>query len=115
MSALSALNLTPILSTGSMRKLDASSKTFLAEKHKESPTEQDVIQSGYTLMQEAGLALFKHVQAKSLEPVAVFIGGGNNGGDGLVLHHRERLLGRGGSPESPVRKTPGRSRGFFAG
>lgn len=85
MSPLSALNLTPILSTGTMRKLDASSKTFLAEKHKESPTEQDVIQSGYTLMQEAGLALFKHVQAKSLEPVAVFIGGGNNGGDGLVL------------------------------
>ena len=85
MSALSALNLTPILSTGTMRKLDASSKTFLAEQQKESPTEQDVIQSGYTLMQEAGLALFKLVQAKSLEPVAVFIGGGNNGGDGLVL------------------------------
>ena len=85
MSALSALNLTPILSTGTMRKLDASSKTFLAEQQKESPTEQDVIQSGYTLMQEAGLALFKQVQAKSLEPVAVFIGGGNNGGDGLVL------------------------------
>ena len=36
-------------------------------------------------MQEAGLALFKFVQAKSLEPIAVFIGGGNNGGDGLVL------------------------------
>ncbi|MBR3073767.1 NAD(P)H-hydrate dehydratase [Fibrobacter sp.] len=85
MSPLSALNLTPILSTGTMRKLDASSKTFLAEQHKESPSEQDVIQSGYTLMQEAGLALFKFVQAKSLEPVAVFIGGGNNGGDGLVL------------------------------
>ena len=85
MSPLSALNLMPILSTGTMRKLDASSKTFLAEQHKESPSEQDVIQSGYTLMQEAGLALFKFVQAKSLEPVAVFIGGGNNGGDGLVL------------------------------
>ncbi|MBR2091963.1 MAG: NAD(P)H-hydrate dehydratase [Fibrobacter sp.] len=85
MSALSALNLTPILSTSSMRELDAASKKFLAERQKESPTEQDVIQSGYTLMQEAGLALFKLVQAKSLEPVAVFIGGGNNGGDGLVL------------------------------
>lgn len=36
-------------------------------------------------MQEAGLALFKFVQAKSLEPIAVFIGGGNNGGDGFVL------------------------------
>lgn len=85
MSPLSALNLTPILSTDAMRKLDASSKAFLAGQHKESPTEQDVIQSGYELMQEAGLALFKFVQAKSLEPVAVFIGGGNNGGDGLVL------------------------------
>lgn len=85
MSPLSALNLTPVLSTSSMRELDAASKKFLAEQQKESPTEQDVIQSGYTLMQEAGLALFKLVQAKSLEPVAVFIGGGNNGGDGLVL------------------------------
>lgn len=85
MSPLSALNLTPVLSTSSMRELDAASKKFLAEQQKESPSEQDVIQSGYTLMQEAGLALFKLVQAKSLEPVAVFIGGGNNGGDGLVL------------------------------
>lgn len=85
MNPLSALNLTPVLSTSSMRELDAASKKFLAEQQKESPSEQDVIQSGYTLMQEAGLALFKLVQAKSLEPVAVFIGGGNNGGDGLVL------------------------------
>ncbi len=85
MNPLSALNLTPVLSTSSMRELDAASKKFLAEQQKEGPTEQDVIQSGYTLMQEAGLALFKLVQAKSLEPVAVFIGGGNNGGDGLVL------------------------------
>ena len=44
-------------------------------------------------MQEAGLALFKFVQCKIAEapvchytkPVAIFIGGGNNGGDGLVL------------------------------
>jgi NAD(P)H-hydrate epimerase len=36
-------------------------------------------------MQEAGLALFKFVQAKALAPIAIFIGGGNNGGDGLVL------------------------------
>ena len=85
MSPLSALNLTPVLSTSSMRELDAASKKFLAEQQKESTTEQDVIQSGYTLMQEAGLALFKLIQAKSLEPVAIFIGGGNNGGDGLVL------------------------------
>ena len=93
MSPLSALNLTPVLSTSSMRELDAASKKFLAEQQKESPTEQDVIQSGYTLMQEAGLALFKLVQAKSLEPVAVFIGGGNNGGDGLVLAKHLLLAG----------------------
>ena len=44
-------------------------------------------------MQEAGLALFKFIQCKIVEdsishytkPVAIFIGGGNNGGDGLVL------------------------------
>ena len=44
-------------------------------------------------MQEAGLVLFKFVQCKIAEapvchytkPVAIFIGGGNNGGDGLVL------------------------------
>lgn len=85
MNPLSTINLTPVLSTSSMRELDAASKKFLAEQQKESSTEQDVVQSGYTLMQEAGLALFKLVQAKSLEPVAVFIGSGNNGGDGLVL------------------------------
>ena len=36
-------------------------------------------------MQEAGLALFKFVQSKALAPIAIFIGSGNNGGDGLVL------------------------------
>ena len=66
MIPLSALNLTPVLSTSSMRELDAASKKFLAEQQKESPTEQDVVQSGYTLMQEAGLALFKFVQTKAL-------------------------------------------------
>ncbi|MBQ7081424.1 MAG: NAD(P)H-hydrate dehydratase [Fibrobacter sp.] len=68
-----------------MRGLDAASKKFLAKEATSEPSETDVIQSGYTLMQEAGLALFKFVQTKSLEPIAVFIGGGNNGGDGLVL------------------------------
>ncbi len=68
-----------------MRGLDAASKKFLAKEATSEPSETDVIQSGYTLMQEAGIALFKFVQTKSLEPIAVFIGGGNNGGDGLVL------------------------------
>lgn len=85
MRSLQSLNLQPILSTEGMRGLDAASKEFLANKISSESSETDIIQSGYTLMQEAGLALFKFVQAKSLEPIAVFIGGGNNGGDGFVL------------------------------
>ena len=85
MRSLQSLNLQPILSTEGMRKLDAASKEFLAKETMSEPSEKDVIQSGYTLMQEAGLALFKFVQAKALAPIAIFIGGGNNGGDGLVL------------------------------
>ena len=85
MRSLQSLNLQPILSTEGMRKLDAASKEFLAKETTSEPSEKDVIQSGYTLMQEAGLALFKFVQAKALAPIAIFIGGGNNGGDGLVL------------------------------
>ena len=85
MSPLQSLNLQPILSTEGMRNLDASSKEFFAKANKKEPTEQEIIQCGYTLMQEAGLALFHYVKAKALEPIAIFIGGGNNGGDGLVL------------------------------
>ena len=93
MRSLQSLNLQPILSTEGMRKLDAASKEFLAKETTSEPSEKDVIQSGYTLMQEAGLALFKFIQCKIAEapvchytkPVAIFIGGGNNGGDGLVL------------------------------
>ncbi|SIO26726.1 bifunctional ADP-dependent NAD(P)H-hydrate dehydratase/NAD(P)H-hydrate epimerase [Fibrobacter sp. UWB11] len=85
MYSLQSLNLQPILSTDGMRGLDTASKNFLANENTSEPSEKDVIQSGYTLMQEAGLALFKFVQEKALEPIAIFIGGGNNGGDGLVL------------------------------
>ena len=93
MRSLQSLNLQPVLSTESMRGLDAASKIFLAKKTTSEPSEKDIIQSGYTLMQEAGLALFKFIQCKIAEapvchytkPVAIFIGGGNNGGDGLVL------------------------------
>ena len=93
MRSLQSLNLQPVLSTEGMRNLDAASKEFLAKKTTSEPSEKDVIQSGYTLMQEAGLALFKFVQSKIVEDpinhctksVAIFIGGGNNGGDGLVL------------------------------
>lgn len=93
MSSLQSLNLQPVLSTEGMRNLDAASKEFLAKKTTSEPSEKDVIQSGYTLMQEAGLALFKFIQNKIVEiparhhvkTVVIFIGGGNNGGDGLVL------------------------------
>ena len=85
MSSLQSLNLQPILSTEGMRGLDAASKKYFAKEATSEPSETDVIQSGYTLMQEAGAALFKFVQAKALEPIAIFIGGGNNGGDGLFL------------------------------
>lgn len=93
MNSLQSLDLQPILSTEGMRNLDAASKKFLAQKITSEPSEKDVIQSGYTLMQEAGLALFKFVQKSIAEgaashhakPIAIFIGGGNNGGDGLVL------------------------------
>ena len=85
MSSLQSLNLQPVLSTEGMRSLDAASKNFLAKEATSEPSEHDVIQSGYSLMQQAGLALFKLVHEKALEPIAIFIGGGNNGGDGLVL------------------------------
>ena len=85
MSSLQSLNLQPILSTEGMRGLDAASKEFIAKETTSEPSENDVIQSGYTLMLQAGLALFKFVQEKALEPIAIFVGGGNNGGDGLVL------------------------------
>lgn len=79
------MDLPQILSTEGMRHLDAASKEYFAKANKNAPSEQDVIQCGYTLMKEAGLALFKHVKNKALEPIAIFVGGGNNGGDGLVL------------------------------
>lgn len=93
MRSLQSLNLQPVLSTEGMRNLDAASKGFLAKKTASDPSENDVIQSGYTLMQEAGLALYKFVQSKALAPIAIFIGSGNNGGDGLVL---AKLLLQGG-------------------
>lgn len=85
MSSLEFLHLQPVLSTKGMRNIDTASKDFFATQNTSEPSEKEIIQSGYTLMKEAGAALFKFVQAKTLEPIAIFIGGGNNGGDGLVL------------------------------
>ena len=85
MSSLESLHLQPVLSTKGMRNIDTASKEFYAKQNTCEPSEKEIIQSGYTLMKEAGAALFKFVQAKALEPIAIFISGGNNGGDGLVL------------------------------
>ncbi len=85
MDSLKSLNLQPVLSTEGMRNIDDASKEFFAKQITSEPSKKDVIQSGYTLMLEAGLSLFNFVKTKALEPIAIFVGGGNNGGDGLVL------------------------------
>ena len=87
--------LPPILSTEGMRQLDAATKEEMA---KAAGNGVSAVDAGYKLMKLAGAALFKKV-AEFLEgrgdvycgtktaqrAVAVFVGGGNNGGDGLVL------------------------------
>ena len=79
--------ITPILSTEGMRALDKAAKEALAE-------DASAIEAGYGLMKQAGAALFQKVvevldayrgAGNALRSVAVFVGGGNNGGDGLVL------------------------------
>ena len=85
MDSLKSLNLQPVISTEGMRNIDDASKEFFAKQITSEPSKKDVIQSGYTLMLEAGLSLFNFVKTKALEPIAIFVGGGNNGGDGLVL------------------------------
>ena len=84
--------LLPILSTEGMRALDKAAKEALAG-------DATAIEAGYDLMKQAGAALFKkvvevldgyrgavyHGAGDAPRSVAVFVGGGNNGGDGLVL------------------------------
>lgn len=87
--------LMPVLSTEGMRALDKAAKEALAG-------ETTAIEAGYGLMKQAGAALFKKVveildcevagrgdvcrrAGDTPRSVAVFVGGGNNGGDGLVL------------------------------
>lgn len=78
--------LMPVLSTEGMRALDKAAKEALAGG-------ASAIEAGYGLMKQAGTALFKKV-VETLDnfgignvpqSIAVFVGGGNNGGDGLVL------------------------------
>ncbi|MBR4916387.1 MAG: bifunctional ADP-dependent NAD(P)H-hydrate dehydratase/NAD(P)H-hydrate epimerase, partial [Fibrobacter sp.] len=104
--------LPPILSTEGMRQLDAATKEEMAKgvccanKMRDEGKACAAIEAGYELMKLAGAALFKKVveflegrgdvycRAKTApetpvktasQAVAVFVGGGNNGGDGLVL------------------------------
>ena len=77
--------LMPVLSTEGMRALDKAAKEALVG-------ETTAIEAGYGLMKQAGAALFKKVvealdstSGDAPRSVAVFVGGGNNGGDGLVL------------------------------
>ena len=77
--------LKPVLSTEGMRALDKAAKEALAG-------DASAIEAGYGLMKQAGAALFKKMveildstSGDAPRSVAVFVGGGNNGGDGLVL------------------------------
>ena len=91
--------LPPILSTEGMRQLDAATKEDMA---KAAGNGVSAVDAGYELMKLAGAALYKKVvealdvyrgtktapgtpDKTASQAVAVFVGGGNNGGDGLVL------------------------------
>ena len=98
----SALNqCRPILSTEGMRSLDNETKSYNTRNNgfgAQAYTLTTPVDAGYVLMKEAGEALFNRV--KEILPtdfygitVAIFVGGGNNGGDGLVL--AKRLLEEG--------------------
>lgn len=85
----------PVVSADAMRSLDNDTKVYNTRSDYGSSADAARISStpigaGYILMKEAGLALYNHVMSflakrKLHKSVAVFIGGGNNGGDGLVL------------------------------
>ena len=81
--------ITPILSTEGMRALDKAAKEEMA---KAAGNGVSAVDAGYELMKQAGAALFKKMveildstSGDAPRSVAVFVGGGNNGGDGLVL------------------------------
>ena len=102
--------LPPILSTEGMRQLDAATKEDMAKGISADGKACSAVEAGYELMKLAGAALYNRVveildcedahrgdvycRAKTApetpvktapRAVAVFVGGGNNGGDGLVL------------------------------
>lgn len=95
----------PLISTDAMRALDNDTKVYNTRNDSFSSSDASRISNtpvgaGYLLMKEAGQALHDSVvdflkKKKMHKSVAVFIGGGNNGGDGLVL---ARLLIESGIP-----------------
>ena len=81
----------PVLSTEGMRALDKAAKEEMAKAAGDGIS---AVGAGYELMKQAGAALFQKVvevldayrgAGNALRSVAVFVGGGNNGGDGFVL------------------------------
>lgn len=99
LNQFSYTELMPVLSTEGMRALDKAAKEALAKdvRQTDAPIEGETcvaIEAGYELMKQAGAALFQKVvevldayrgTGNAPRSVAVFVGGGNNGGDGLVL------------------------------
>lgn len=93
LSELSFDDCPPVLSTENMRALDSASKHILGELGDfcENKSYPNATLAGFNLMKEAGFALFQKTIEKIVSlsvknpKVAIFIGGGNNGGDGLVL------------------------------
>ncbi len=87
---------TPILSTEGMRSLDNETKSYNTRNNgfgAQAYSLSTPVDAGYVLMKEAGEALFnrvKEILAGDIygATVAIFVGGGNNGGDGLVLARR---------------------------
>lgn len=96
---------TPIISAAAMRSLDNETKLFNTRNNGfgsygegSEAGAMTAIEAGYVLMKEAGAALFERVKEilggrrdvieANHSHVAVFVGGGNNGGDGLVLATR---------------------------
>lgn len=93
----------PVVSADAMRFLDNDTKRFRAQTSNESrpllglqleagfaDSGETPIDAGYALMKQAGGALFRRVteilgEDRQGKSVAVIVGGGNNGGDGLVL------------------------------
>lgn len=97
-----------ILSTEKMRALDTQAKVRGAQ----DDSIESIASAGYEIMKEAGKALFDlivkriNIYSKDWNPnlgIAIFVGSGNNGGDGLVL---AKLLIEAGIQETVIILAP---------